>query len=62
MLLHASAVHQLAFDVHGAGYGYTAIGPSGTNVPTFVATDESNSTVLGLADILREVGGLVMPR
>lgn len=64
VLLHASAVHQLAFevDVHGAGYGYTAIGPSGTNVPTFVATDESNSTVLGVADILREVGGLVMPR
>lgn len=64
VLLHASAVHQLAFqvEVHGAGYGYTAIGPSGTNVPTFVATDESNSTVLGVADILREVGGLVMPR
>jgi len=45
-----------------AGYALTVPGPIGTHVPLFVATDESNTTVLGTLINVREVGSVDMPR
>lgn len=52
----------LALICSRAGYSYTAAGPGGTHIPILVATDESNSTVLGALTTVREAGSIDMPR
>ena len=45
-----------------AGYALTVPGPNGTHVPSFVATDEQNSTVMGMVVNVWEAGSVDAPR